>query len=260
MRRRAFTEVELVGVISIIAILAAILFPVFARARAKAQAFTCQNNLFQIGLALRAYAADHQGRYPPREDDLSPLFDRYMALQQPFLCPADSLTPNIPMGAPADPSLLPRPEAGPGGPPSMPGPPAPPAPPGALPAPPPAPVPLIAPQYFPDAGPPLIMTQPGPPSPTPADLGLLQTSYYYRAGRRHNQLPRAPLVSDHQPLHSDRANVLFSDGAIESLTEADWRRWGFQKVDEVRAAQSLPPIGPPGRPKPKPRKGGGDGE
>ena len=136
-------------------------------------------------------------------------------------------------------------------------------------------MPLIAPQYFPGKGPPLIMTQPGPPGapgspgsppPTAAELGLLPTSYYYRAGRRHNQLPRAPLVSDHGTQHSDRANVLFSDGAVESLTEADWRKWGFRKDDEVRAAQALPLVGPPGQAKPpgeikpKPRKGGGEGE
>jgi prepilin-type N-terminal cleavage/methylation domain-containing protein len=51
MRRRGFTLIELLVVIAIIAILAAILFPVFAQAREKARQSTCQSNLKQIGTA-----------------------------------------------------------------------------------------------------------------------------------------------------------------------------------------------------------------
>ncbi len=57
--RRAFTLIELLIVIAIIAILAAILFPVFARAREKARQASCQSNLKQIGLALRMYCQDY---------------------------------------------------------------------------------------------------------------------------------------------------------------------------------------------------------
>ncbi len=64
MRRRGFTLIELLVVIAIIAILAAILFPVFAQAREKARGITCISNLKQVGLALIQYAQDYDGEYP----------------------------------------------------------------------------------------------------------------------------------------------------------------------------------------------------
>ncbi len=64
MRRRAFTLIELLVVIAIIAILAAILFPVFARAREKARETVCISNLKQLGLAVLSYATDYDGYYP----------------------------------------------------------------------------------------------------------------------------------------------------------------------------------------------------
>ena len=57
--RKAFTLIELLVVVAIIAILAAILFPVFAQAREKARQATCLSNCKQIGLASNMYVQDY---------------------------------------------------------------------------------------------------------------------------------------------------------------------------------------------------------
>ena len=59
MKRMGFTLIELLVVIAIIAILAAILFPVFARVREQAQQTQCLSNLKQIAMAEKMYAADY---------------------------------------------------------------------------------------------------------------------------------------------------------------------------------------------------------
>jgi prepilin-type N-terminal cleavage/methylation domain-containing protein/prepilin-type processing-associated H-X9-DG protein len=63
-RSRAFTLIELLVVIAIIAILAAILFPVFAQAREKARQASCMSNLKQVGMALMQYAQDYDEGHP----------------------------------------------------------------------------------------------------------------------------------------------------------------------------------------------------
>ncbi len=64
MRRTGFTLIELLVVIAIIAILAAILFPVFARAREKARQSSCLSNVKQITLAGLMYIQDYDERFP----------------------------------------------------------------------------------------------------------------------------------------------------------------------------------------------------
>jgi len=70
-RRKAFTLIELLVVIAIIAILAAILFPVFARAREQARAISCISNMKQVALATLMYAQDYDGSFPMVDFNLS---------------------------------------------------------------------------------------------------------------------------------------------------------------------------------------------
>src|ERR1700722_6302185 len=63
-RKSAFTLIELLVVIAIIAILAAILFPVFAQAREKARAISCLSNTKELGLSVLMYVQDYDETYP----------------------------------------------------------------------------------------------------------------------------------------------------------------------------------------------------
>jgi prepilin-type N-terminal cleavage/methylation domain-containing protein/prepilin-type processing-associated H-X9-DG protein len=72
--RRGFTLIELLVVIAIIAILAAILFPVFARAREKARQTSCLSNMKQLGLALSMYVTDYDQRLPAWRADHAAAF------------------------------------------------------------------------------------------------------------------------------------------------------------------------------------------
>jgi len=71
MRRKGFTLIELLVVIAIIAILAAILFPVFAQARAKARQAVCLSNVKQISLAILMYGQDYDYKTPWQADGVA---------------------------------------------------------------------------------------------------------------------------------------------------------------------------------------------
>ncbi len=72
MRRTGFTLIELLVVIAIIAILAAILFPVFAQAREKARQTACLSNSKQIGLGIQMYLNDWDETFPRNDDCIAP--------------------------------------------------------------------------------------------------------------------------------------------------------------------------------------------
>jgi prepilin-type N-terminal cleavage/methylation domain-containing protein len=90
-RKHGFTLLELLVVISIIAILAAILFPVFAQARERARASSCASNLQQLGLALHLYAQDYRGYFPPAANNFMDPLMPYVKNEQIFVCPSIGL-------------------------------------------------------------------------------------------------------------------------------------------------------------------------
>jgi prepilin-type N-terminal cleavage/methylation domain-containing protein/prepilin-type processing-associated H-X9-DG protein len=91
--KKAFTLIELLVVIAIISILAAILFPVFGRARENARKSSCLSNLKQQGLGLQQYIQDYDGFYP-RSSYGTPKFrwadavQPYTKSRQIFICPS----------------------------------------------------------------------------------------------------------------------------------------------------------------------------
>lgn len=85
-QRPGFTLIELLVVIAIIAILAAILFPAFARARENARAASCLSNMKQMGLAIEMYKQDYDGWYPfGARKDPGVTTDWYHAFLDPYI-------------------------------------------------------------------------------------------------------------------------------------------------------------------------------
>ena len=92
VRRRGFTLIELLVVIAIIAILAAILFPVFARARENARRSSCQSNLKNIGMGIIQYTQDSDELYLPEQNSDNKTFvtmlQPYVTSRKLFVCPS----------------------------------------------------------------------------------------------------------------------------------------------------------------------------
>ena len=86
--RKGFTLIELLVVIAIIAILAAILFPVFARAREKARTASCLSNVKQIQLAQIMYMEDYDGLFEGTSPAPCIVLMPYMKNQQIWTCPS----------------------------------------------------------------------------------------------------------------------------------------------------------------------------
>lgn len=91
MKRRAFTLLELLVVIALIAILAAILFPVFAQVRERARQVSCMSNLSQLSMALHLYAQDYEGSFPPEAHWVEAL-QEYAKNTHIWLCPSASFS------------------------------------------------------------------------------------------------------------------------------------------------------------------------
>jgi prepilin-type N-terminal cleavage/methylation domain-containing protein/prepilin-type processing-associated H-X9-DG protein len=103
MKTKGFTLIELLVVIAIIAILAAILFPVFAQAREKARQISCLSNEKQIGLASVQYVQDYDETFPDGQPSAPGAYGGfgwagqlypYVKSLAVYVCPDDTTTPN----------------------------------------------------------------------------------------------------------------------------------------------------------------------
>lgn len=92
--RAAFTLIELLVVIAIISILAAILFPVFGRARENGRRASCQSNLKQIGLGIEQYKQDYEQRFVVYSQNLNDnpreRLNAYIKSNQLWVCPSET--------------------------------------------------------------------------------------------------------------------------------------------------------------------------
>lgn len=184
-RARGFTIIEMVTVIATIGILAAMLFPVFARSREQARTVVCANNLSEIGLALQMYAEEWGGRYPPQEDNLAPIARR-MGGDASFRCPSarySGLTKKDleRLGKARHTEYL-EPRA-------------------------------ARPASYHDQYTPVI-----------ADGVLLGCDYYYRAGLTNEVPGDTVLAAEREASHSDRGHVLYASGRVKLLPAAEWKK------------------------------------
>lgn len=202
--RYGFCLADLLLTIAIIAILAAILFPVFARSREAARATSCMNNLINISLALRTYANDNDMLYPPADNDLSPLLPVYTS-QRSFGCPSTAGATFYRFGTIPGAVRKEKPKAEKAA----------------------APAPA---ELTPEAG------MPAQPQPDPAESYKVAssepgTSYFYVSGYRHDMLMhRMPIAGDMEFPHNDgTGNVLYTDGSVRRIGVDEYRRAGLAR-------------------------------
>jgi prepilin-type N-terminal cleavage/methylation domain-containing protein len=184
-RPSGFTILELLVVIAMIGILASMVFPVFARARERARAAVCADNLYEIGMALQMYGADWDGRYPPQQDNLAPVARR-VGLDSCFRCPSarySGLTK-------ADSARLAKAKRL---------------------------------EYL-VRGIRRSPTFGQQWTPVIADGVLLGSDYYYRAGLTNEATGDELLAAEREASHSSKAHVLYASGRVELLPEAEWKR------------------------------------
>jgi prepilin-type N-terminal cleavage/methylation domain-containing protein len=210
-RARGFTLIETIVVIAMIAILAAMLFPIFARSRESARAVQCANNLSEIGLALQMYAEDWRGRYPPQEDDLAPIARR-MGEVDSFRCPSarySGLTKrNMEQLAKAEHREYLGPRS-------------------------------ARPSTYSEQWTAVI-----------ADGVLLGSDYYYRAGLTNEAPGNTVLAAEREASHSDGGHVLYASGRVKLLSEAEWKKAipaSAQRHEEDYPSELEWGAAPPGR-------------
>lgn len=101
-KKRGFTLIELLVIIAIIGILAAILFPVFARAREQARKTSCASNLKQIGMALLQYRQDYDEKFPRYgnvdngQTGWAEKLNPYLKSVEIFQCPSEAQSQLLP--------------------------------------------------------------------------------------------------------------------------------------------------------------------
>lgn len=198
-RRRAFTVLELSAVVLTVGVLAAILFPIFSRARERARTTVCRTNLFNMGVALRLYAADWAGQLPPGLAGPQVLVDMGLLPEYTMHCPSTAEGPAFPTGARGRAKQT---------------------------TPPPVPPPLPPPGAPPQSGP---AGQPIPPLQPPRQT----PSYIYLPGALNPPSHRL-LIADAEARHDDHANALFVDGSLVSLPEHEW--YSLIPPEVIRAA------------------------
>ena len=106
MRRRGFTLIELLVVIAIIAVLAAMLFPVFARAREQSRKTVCTSNLRQLGQSFALYTDDYDSMYPDTGNPTLFSGRTWRWPLQPYLALRATNTGNLMVAASYQPAIL----------------------------------------------------------------------------------------------------------------------------------------------------------